>query len=255
MQGILLFSHGSLLCGAGRALDEHAARLRERFSGSPVEIGYLNYSEPTFEQGVERLVELGATTIAIVPYFLVPGYFVTNSLPDKLTPINARFPNIEFVVAEALGADEHLADALIESANHAGPRSDERQDVYAYSTALLVMVHGSPKSSANAPVFEVVEIVRGRGVYPIVEVGFMECNEPSIAESIDRCVEMGAGAIVAVPYFLHLGAHVSDDLPRLLEEGRARHPGVEFRMGEYLGRSHRVTEVLADRAKAALQKA
>jgi sirohydrochlorin cobaltochelatase len=121
-------------------------------------------------------------------------------------------------------------------------------------TALLIMVHGSPTTSANAPAYEVAEIIRRREIYPIVEVGFMECNDPSIADVIDRCVELGALEIVAVPYFLHLGAHVSDDLPTLLDEGRARHPNVKFRMGRYLGRSPHVSDVLAARAEAALYK-
>jgi sirohydrochlorin cobaltochelatase len=130
MRGYLLFSHGSLLCGAGQALSEHAARLRERFSGEPVEIGYLNYSEPSIMIGVERLVAAGATDIVVVPYFLVPGYFVTRGLPDALEPIKARFPAIDFIVADTLGSDEKLADALIESAQCAGSDPEQWRDVY-----------------------------------------------------------------------------------------------------------------------------
>ena len=119
--------------------------------------------------------------------------------------------------------------------------------------ALLVMVHGSPRPIANADMFRVVETLKSRpGAerFPIVEVGFMECNEPNIPEAIDRCVAAGATRVVAVPYFLHTGTHVCDDLPTLLEEAQERHPNVEFRMGDYLGLSARLTEILADRAGA-----
>ncbi len=117
-------------------------------------------------------------------------------------------------------------------------------------TALLVMVHGSPSAGANAPMFEVVEMVRRRAAYPIVEVGFMECNEPTIPDAIDSCVAQGAAKIIAVPYFLHLGTHVADDLPTLLEEGQTRYPNIVFEMGPYLGLSPLVTEVMAERAIA-----
>src|SRR5690348_4649044 len=102
--------------------------------------------------------------------------------------------------------------------------------------ALLVMVHGSPHASANTDMFRVVETLKARsgaGQFPIVEVGFMECNEPSIPEAIDRCVAAGATRLVAVPYFLHTGTHVCDDLPTLLEEAQERYPKVEFRLGDY----------------------
>lgn len=117
-------------------------------------------------------------------------------------------------------------------------------------TALLVMVHGSPRPIANADMFRVVDRTRERGTFPIVQVGFLECNEPLIPDAIDACVAAGARRILAVPYFLHTGTHVADDLPTFLEQGAARYPHVEFRMGDYLGRSERLTEILEDRARA-----
>ena len=116
------------------------------------------------------------------------------------------------------------------------------------SDALMVMVHGTPRPESNAEMFRVVEAVKRRGVYPIVVVGFMECNEPSIPEAIQHCVDAGAKSVVAVPYFLHTGTHVADDLPTLLEEAQALYPGVTFRMGRYIGPSPRITEILEERA-------
>ncbi len=123
------------------------------------------------------------------------------------------------------------------------------------SDALLVMVHGSPRPIANEDMFRVVAAFRERPDtalrFPIVQVGFMECNEPTIPEAIDRCVAQGADTIIAVPYFLHTGTHVCDDLPTLMEEAEARYPNVKFRMGDYLGLSPRVTDLLAERAESA----
>ncbi len=119
-------------------------------------------------------------------------------------------------------------------------------------TALLVMVHGSPRPIANAEMFRVVEVVKERGAFPIVEVGFMECNEPTIPEAIALCVGQGATEVIAVPYFLHTGTHVADDLPTLIEEAMARYSDVTFRMGDYLGRSERLTDILTERTQAVL---
>ena len=116
--------------------------------------------------------------------------------------------------------------------------------------ALLVLVHGTPRPESNAEMFRVVEEVKGRKAYPIVQVGFMECNEPSIPEAIALCVAEGATSIVAVPYFLHTGTHVADDLPGLLEEAQASYPDVKFTMGRYIGPSPRITDILAERASS-----
>jgi len=105
--------------------------------------------------------------------------------------------------------------------------------------------------------FRVVETLKARSdaaaQFPIVEVGFMECNEPSIPQAIDRCVASGATRVVAVPYFLHTGTHVCDDLPTLLEEAETRHPTVEFLMGDYIGLSPRLTDLLETRVEAAVR--
>lgn len=112
---------------------------------------------------------------------------------------------------------------------------------------LLVMVHGTPRPQSNGDMFQVVEMVRESGVFARVEVGFMECNAPTIPEAIATLVEAGAQKIVAVPYFLHTGTHVADDLPTLLEAAQAQFPDVEFSMGDYLGHDEVLADVLAAR--------
>jgi sirohydrochlorin cobaltochelatase len=298
MDAAILFSHGSVLCGSGEALLAHAERLRMRGVAPLVAVGYLNYSEPPFADAVEDVVRKGATRVLVTPYFLAPGKFVKVDLPQAVDAVRAAHPGVEFLLTEAIGYDERLADALIESARAANGPSAWRDDLKRAArhcranpdcplygapacpaqgrgkrekgkeriqipehpnaeylntehrtpnTALLVMVHGSPRPIANADMFRVVEVVRQRGVFPIVEVGFMECNEPDIPTAIGACVVQGATEVIAVPYFLHTGAHVADDLPTLLEQAQERHPGIAFRMGDYLGRSERVTDILQDR--------
>ena len=121
-------------------------------------------------------------------------------------------------------------------------------------TALLVLVHGSPRPVANEDMLHVVEVVKERRAFDIVEVGFMECNKPPIPKAVDACIAQGAERVVAVPYFLHTGNHVADDLPTLLDEARSRHPAVQFAMGRYIGASPLLTDILAARAGAAAAK-
>jgi len=286
MTAIILFSHGSLLCGAGEQLELHAERLRQDAESSVVEIGYLNYSSPSFAEAVEKCAASGATKILISPYFLIPGYFVKVGLPRVLAPERERFPDIEFEIAPALGDHELLAQAVLHCANraqtsenwrailHSAPKACERNPecplfekcrtenfeirvapsettqkskVKNQKSALLVMVHGSPKPESNADMFRVVERIKGKQEYSDVAVGFMECNEPSIPEAINILVSNGAKSIIAVPYFLHAGTHVADDLPTLLEAAQQKYGDVEFLLGDYLGREELVTEVLRAR--------
>ncbi|HEX9997605.1 MAG TPA: CbiX/SirB N-terminal domain-containing protein [Abditibacterium sp.] len=116
---ILLFSHGSVLCGAGETLFQLARRMEARGDAPIVEAGFLNYSEPTFEAAFEKCVARGATCITIAPYFLIAGYFVKVSLPPKIAAMSEKFPDVEVKVAEALKTDERLADAILSCAERA----------------------------------------------------------------------------------------------------------------------------------------
>lgn len=119
MHAILLFSHGSVLCGAGQTLFDLARRMEARGDAPIVEAGFLNYSSPTFEEAFEKCVSRGASKIIIAPYFLIAGYFVKVSLPPKIAAMSEKFPDVEVVVAEALKTDERLADAILGCAGRA----------------------------------------------------------------------------------------------------------------------------------------
>ena len=143
---MILFSHGSLLCGAGEQLELHAARLRQDAGYSSVEIGYLNYSSPSFGDAVEKCVNAGATKILISPYFLIPGYFIKVGLPRVLAPERERFPHIEFEIAPVLGDHELLAQAVSRCAANAQTSENWR-----------AILHSAPKScerNSECPLFE-----------------------------------------------------------------------------------------------------
>lgn len=124
---IILFSHGSLLCGAGETLRELAEHMRARGDAPIVEVGYLNYSEPAFEVTFERCVAAGARRITIAPYFLVAGKFVKVDLPRKIEAVRARYPEVEVLVADAMRFHPRLADALLACAERVAPPSEWRR--------------------------------------------------------------------------------------------------------------------------------
>jgi len=117
--------------------------------------------------------------------------------------------------------------------------------------SLIIMAHGSPRAKSNEDLYRVADAVQARGLFREVVVAFMECNEPDIPTAIDGLVAVGATEIVGVPYFLHPGNHVADDLPTILEEAQGKYPQVHFSMGDYIGRDPALEMVILDRAAEA----
>jgi sirohydrochlorin ferrochelatase len=117
------------------------------------------------------------------------------------------------------------------------------------TTALLLIAHGSQRAEANDDLSHVAAELRRRG--HVVAEAFLELAEPDIDAGARRCVEQGAGRVVLVPYFLSAGVHVRRDLAAARDRLAARHPGVEFRLAEPLGRHPLLTEVVSQRAEEA----
>lgn len=128
MDGLILFSHGSLLCGAGETLKEHASALKSRGDYCAVEVGFMNYSAPTFEEAIEKCFDAGADRIVVVPYFLIPGKFVKYDLQKRVEAAAQQHSPVPFVIAPPLGQDSLLADALLDLASTARGHERWRDD-------------------------------------------------------------------------------------------------------------------------------
>ncbi len=116
-------------------------------------------------------------------------------------------------------------------------------------TALLLIAHGSRQDEANADLHHVVAALRRRGEYAVVEASFLELAEPGIDAAAARCVAVGAGRVVLLPYFLSAGVHVRRDLAVACRRLAERYPDVGFRLAEPLGQHPLVIEVVAQRAR------
>ncbi len=113
--------------------------------------------------------------------------------------------------------------------------------------AVLLIGHGSRAAGANDSIYRIAEIVRRETSYPIVELGFMGLNPPSIGDGVETCIAQGATKIIVMPYFLHLGMHMQKDLPEMMGELRAKHPAVELLLGQHIGFHPKLAEIVIER--------
>ncbi len=117
--------------------------------------------------------------------------------------------------------------------------------------AILLVDHGSRRAEANEQLAALAERVAQRAPERVVQVAHLELAAPGIGDGVDACVAAGAGEIAVLPYFLGPGSHTRRDIPRLVEEAAARHPGVRVRICEPLGIDERIVDLILDRVAAA----
>jgi sirohydrochlorin cobaltochelatase len=263
MRAIMLIGHGSVRPAAGAAMIRLAERAREAGIAPIVAAGFLNYRRPTFAEALTRCIDEGAIEVVVQPYFLVAGKYVHQDLARLVEAGRQAHPDLALRLAGPLGDHPALARLVLKRAFEAdcpaakacaalgAPRRTEagagRPLQTRRSTGLLIIAHGSPDPRSNAPIYRVARGVRATGRYAAVMVCFLDLNRPSIPDAIDGMRARGIEHVVAVPYFLHLGAHVAEDLPLLIDAARARHPAASFTLAEHLAYDRLLLAVLADR--------
>jgi sirohydrochlorin ferrochelatase len=103
--------------------------------------------------------------------------------------------------------------------------------------ALVIVAHGSRRSSSNDEVRElsqkVSEVVAE--AYQQVNTGFLELAEPLIPDAIIQCIEHGATSVDVLPYFLSAGRHVIEDVPAEVEKAKSLYPDVDISIKPYVG--------------------
>ena len=115
--------------------------------------------------------------------------------------------------------------------------------------AILIIDHGSVRAEANHMLSCVANLLQQMvGPAVIVRYAHMELAQPSIAQSFAACVDAGATEVIAFPYMLSPGKHVTRDIPRLVEEAAAAHPRVAFRVTGAFGVNEMMAELIAQRA-------
>lgn len=118
------------------------------------------------------------------------------------------------------------------------------------NNALIIVAHGSRKTSSNEEVMALGEKVKSLldKDYMFVMTAFLEFATPSLEESMLSCIDKGASEIVILPYFLASGNHVTRDIPEVIQKTQSSHPQVKIILKEHLGSSSDMVRLLSSMA-------
>lgn len=111
-KGILLFGHGARNAEYIEPFKRIRARVAAGAPEIPVEIGFLELTQPPLETSIASLVACGVTHIRVVPIFFAPGRHVLKDLPELIGHAIDRHPGVEFEVAACVGEVDGVVDAM-----------------------------------------------------------------------------------------------------------------------------------------------
>jgi sirohydrochlorin ferrochelatase len=116
-------------------------------------------------------------------------------------------------------------------------------------TAVIILGHGSRSKNADTAIRAVVDGMKRAGEFAVVEHAFLQYVPPTPQVVIERCVGQDVDRIVIVPFFLQAGAHVTRDIPELIEKARKQHPDIEIMVTDYVGAHPLIAKVVEELVK------
>ncbi len=100
---------------------------------------------------------------------------------------------------------------------------------------VILLGHGSRVEKAGGDMERVAAILKDRHGFPMVEYCFMSRLPPHFPETLAGVVGRGATWVLVIPYFLHTGLHIRLDIPEMMQQEAAKHPGLKLQLGGNLG--------------------
>jgi len=112
--------------------------------------------------------------------------------------------------------------------------------------AIVLFAHGSRDPLWRAPMEAVAARIGQAHPGRPVACADLELCQPTLPDAVAQLVAQGARHVTVVPMFLGTGKHAREDLPVLVEQLRASHPGVRFGVQAAIGEDPRMTALMAE---------
>ena len=119
-------------------------------------------------------------------------------------------------------------------------------------TGVIVFTHGSRVKEGNEIMVRLVDKLRSRLGYDLVEPCFMELSEPTIPSAIEKLVVRGCNHIFGYAFFLVPGRHLQQDIPAIIEEALKNHRGVTYEITEPMMDDPAMLDMVEKRIERAL---
>lgn len=247
-EALLIAGHGSRDPDGIAEFLGLARHFREQDRDQDMEIAFLEFARPTIQEGIDRLVQCGATRIVVLPGVLMAAGHAKNDMAGEVQRARQRYPHVETLMGRPLEVEPMLLDLcrLRYQEALAGAPAITPQE-----TLLLLVGRGSSDPDANANVAKVARFLQEG--YPTAWSAccFSGIAKPSLEEALSICEGTGFRRIVVQPYFLFTGVLLKR-IYAYVETRRQARPDLDIRATPHLQAHPLLVQAFQERVHEAI---
>ena len=243
-RALVLAAHGSRRDPAANALVRRLAEsLRGRRLFDEVAVAF-HQGEPGFDTVLD---EIAADEVTVVPFLTSAGLYSEVVLPEALGR-NGRFAEVRLRQTPPVGTHAGVAPLVARRVTELLREQRAERD----TVALVLVGHGTARHpQSRAATEHLADTLRRRRVAGEVVAAFID-DEPPVDAVVARLQQQ---TVLVVPFLIGGGAHVLEDIPRLvgLAEGsdprRGTVAGRLFLIDDAVGTYPGLEEIVVDLAR------
>ncbi|HET9651316.1 MAG TPA: CbiX/SirB N-terminal domain-containing protein [Usitatibacter sp.] len=111
---------------------------------------------------------------------------------------------------------------------------------------IVLFAHGARDPGWARPFEAIRERVRAKRPEYRIELAYLEFMSPALDEAIESVIAEGAMCVTVFPLFMAEGGHVRRDIPKILDDLRAKHPRIPIVLESAIGEVPEVLDAIAD---------
>ncbi len=224
---LLLIGHGSRDDQGRQNLLDFATAYQALDDSRPVIPCFLELTEPTIQDGVDRCVAEGYEDISALPVLLFAARHNKFDVTNALDAARDRNPQVRFHYGRHFGITPEILDLWRDRLVHLdhpqhNPHAIERQH-----TVLLFVGRGASDPDANGDVAKLARIMWEGSGYSTVETCFIGITHPRLEEGFRRARLYQPKRIVVLPYFLFTGV-LMKKIQAIAAQEQSQHPETEI---------------------------
>ncbi|QZA89572.1 sirohydrochlorin chelatase [Salinarchaeum sp. IM2453] len=244
--GIVLVGHGSSVEESNELVRRVGRRLESRI-GKPVQVGFIEKSDPDVQSGVKSLIE-NCQSITILPLLLFAATHIKQDIPEAIQQIKRDNPNITIKRGKHLGSHPKMVEIVRQRVEDA--RSELLSEQDSSETTVIFCPKGTSDKDANKTAKEISKQLQQKIDWGQVKPAFLTMGSPSLESVLDTTTTDETRSTIVVPYTVGDG----------IIANRIRSKAREFRKGNDTCRvittdvvgariDDQLIDVLVDRAK------
>jgi len=243
--GILICGHGSKDERAFAELEQTAELIADRFVGTPVAFGFLDYVQPSIETGLDGLRDRSISTVVLAPAMLGTGNHLRNDIPQIIEAYLDRHPDMDIRMIDPIANDDELIAAAADRVRDAVAVADrELGDLAPSETVLLTVGRGASDRQANADVARLSRLLSEELDFGWAATAYAGVAVPSVEEALARVARLGLTRVIVLPYLMYSGSLLTNAYAAT-DAAASDHSSLQFIKAGHLSNHRRIIDSLA----------